>query len=214
MAQGPTKFTFDTAFDTGRPRPKPAAPPPPSFSADDLAAARAAAFAEGEAAGRTAEQAETEAALAAATAQLAAAVADLGARITGAEHQLKADAAALGHAIARKLCQTLTADLPMAEMDAMVNDCLTELRDEPRIVVHVAGAVLDEARSRFEAAASGGAFPGRLIVLADDTLGTGDVRVEWAHGGVLRDEKALAATIESAVNRYVTAQATGRALRS
>ncbi|MFA5122312.1 hypothetical protein [Zavarzinia sp.] len=214
MAQGPIKFNFDNAFDTGRPRPKPAAPPPPSFSGDDLAAARAAAFAEGETAGRAAQQAETEAALASATAQLAAAVADLGARVTGAERRLKADAAALGHAVARKLCQTLTAGLPMAEMEAMVNDCLTELRDEPRVVVHVAGAVLDQARSHFETAAAAAAFPGRLIVLADDTLGLGDVRVEWAHGGVLRDEKALAAAIESAVNRYVTAQAAGHALRS
>ncbi|MDD3444298.1 MAG: FliH/SctL family protein [Zavarzinia sp.] len=205
MSNRPVKFTFDNAFDAGTPRAKPAVPPPPSFSAEDMAAARAAAFAEGEAAGR-AEQAEAnEARLAGASERLGEALRGIAQHLAAGESHLRADAAALGHAVARRLCETLTEDMPLAEMDAMVGHTLADLRDEPRVVIHVAGDLLESAKPLFEATAEAQAFPGRLVILGDDTMKGGDVRVEWAHGGVLRDADALSRAVESAVARYVTA---------
>ncbi|PWR21825.1 FliH/SctL family protein [Zavarzinia compransoris] len=207
MNRDPVKFTFDTDFNPNPARPKKtAAPPPPTFSLDDLNAARAAAHAEGMAAGRAEQAADNDARLAEAEERLGAALSALRDQLAASEARLRADAASLGHAVARRLCEALTARLPLAEMDAMVADCLTDLKDEPRVVIHVADSLLDEARARFLAQAEARAFPGQVVVLGDAQLAPGDVNIEWTNGGILRDGAALAEAVASAVDRYVTAQ--------
>jgi flagellar assembly protein FliH len=42
-------------------------------------------------------------------------------------------------------------------------------------------------------------FEGRIIVIGDEELGPGDVRLEWAEGGVARDRASFERAIESAV---------------
>lgn len=208
MNGGPVKFTFDNDFHAPAvPRPKPAAAPPaPSFSADEISAARAAAFAEGRAEGRREAEAEIAAALTAAVARTGEVLVDLADTLTRGEARLQADAAALGLAIARRLCPALTRALPLADMEAMVAECLADLKDEARVIVHVAPGMIDEARPRLEAIAAAQAFPGKMIVLAGSELAPGDVRVEWAHGGIARDTGALAQAVESAVNHFIAAQ--------
>jgi len=205
MNQGPVKFTFDADFNSTPARQKQALPPAPSFSEDELNAARAVARAEGVAAGRAEQAAETEARLAQSLEQVASQLAALRDRLAEDEQRLRADAAALGHAIARRLCEALTAQFPLAEMEALVGESLTDLRDEPRVIIHVADSLLDEARRRFEALAADMAFPGQLVVLADRRLAPGDVSIDWTNGGILRDGAALAEAVASAVNRYIAA---------
>lgn len=204
MAQDPVKFTFDTSFETATRR-KPQAPAEPTFTLADLEAARAEAFARGEAAGIAAQAQANAAALASAGDALAAQLALVAGTLSAQDADLKADAAALGHAVARRLCETLTQNMPLAEMTAMVTACVQDLKDEARIVVYAHPDLLDEARAQFDAAVAAQAFPGRLIVLADQALARGDVRVEWAHGGILRDMAALNRAVDAAVNRYVAA---------
>lgn len=206
MAKGPVKFNFDADFNTRPARQKPVLPPAPSFSEDELNAARAVARAEGVAAGRAEQAAENEARLAQSLEQVADRLAALRDQLAADEQRLRADAAALGHAIARRLCEALTARLPLAEMTALVGDCLSDLRDEPRVIIHVADSLLGEARGRFETLAADMAFPGQVVVLADRRLAPGDVSIDWTNGGILRDGAALAEAVASAVNRYIAAQ--------
>jgi flagellar assembly protein FliH len=44
--------------------------------------------------------------------------------------------------------------------------------------------------------------------MAEDGLAAGDCRIEWADGGVARDEAATLAVIDDAVARYIAARAT------
>lgn len=206
MTKGPVKFNFDADFNTRPARQKPVLPPAPSFSEDELNAARAVARAEGVAAGRAEQAAENEARLAQSLEQVADRLAALRDQLAADEQRLRADAAALGHAIARRLCEALTAQLPLAEMTALVGDCLSDLRDEPRVIIHVADSLLGEARGRFETLAADMAFPGQVVVLADRRLAPGDVSIDWTNGGILRDGAALAEAVASAVNRYIAAQ--------
>ncbi|MCW0180702.1 MAG: FliH/SctL family protein [Zavarzinia sp.] len=209
MNGGPVKFTFDNDFQAPAQAQRPkavVAPPPPSFSADDLSAARAVAFAEGRAEGRHEAETAIAAALADAVARAGEALAGIADTLVQGEASLQADAAALGLAIARRLCPALTRDLPLADMEAMVAECLADLKDEARVIVRVAPGMIDEARPRLEAIAAAQAFPGKMITLADDELVPGDVRIEWAHGGIARDTRALASAVESAVNHFIAAQ--------
>ena len=45
-------------------------------------------------------------------------------------------------------------------------------------------------------------FEGRIIVLGDDGMSPGDVRIEWADGGVVRD----AGAVDEAVQRVLAGQ--------
>lgn len=207
MAQDPVKFTFDTDFMAPAPRAVTAAPPPPpSFTSDDLAGARAAAYADGLAAGRAEAEASLAAALLAATERAGDALSGIGAHLARHDAALKADAAELGLAVARRLCAALTREAPLADMEAMVAECLADLKDEPRIIVYVSAQIIDEARPRFEAIAAAHAFPGKMIMLPADDLVPGDVRLEWAHGGITRDTRALSAAVETAVSHYTAAR--------
>ena len=44
------------------------------------------------------------------------------------------------------------------------------------------------------------------MVLADPQLAPGDCRIEWADGGVNRNEAAILATVEEVVGRYTAAR--------
>ncbi|RJF94608.1 hypothetical protein D3874_01895 [Oleomonas cavernae] len=206
MAHEPVKFTFDTSFEAPGSRRKQQAPPEPTFTAAELDAVRQQAFAQGEAAGRAEQARANAAALAQASTALAQEISAVTQSLAGRQAALTADAATLGHTVARRLCETLTAALPLAEMTAMVTACIQDLKDEPRIVVYAHPDLLDEARPLFEATAAAQAFPGRLIVLADQALARSDVRIEWAHGGILRDMGALMRTVDATVGRYVAAR--------
>jgi flagellar assembly protein FliH len=45
-----------------------------------------------------------------------------------------------------------------------------------------------------------------LVVLAQEDIALGDCRIEWADGGVNRDNAAAEAAIGEAVARYVSAR--------
>lgn len=202
----PVKFTFDTEFETARSKRKPALPPAPSYSQAELDGACAAAAAKARDHGRREAEAETAAALAAATARLEARLAEVAAALGARDGRLEAEAARLGHVIAGRLCEALSQTLPLVELEALVGAVLREVRDEPRLAIHVADDITDAARERFLAAARAAAFPGEITVLADGDLKRGDCRIEWAQGSALRDSAALAQAVEDAVGNYVAAR--------
>jgi len=45
-----------------------------------------------------------------------------------------------------------------------------------------------------------------LAVISDETLAPGDCRIEWADGGIVRDNTATASAIDETVARYVAAR--------
>jgi flagellar assembly protein FliH len=210
------KFLFETSFDREQSeRAKAAAaakaaaeqPPVPTFSEEEMEAARQAAFAEGKAAGLAeAEGAQAE--------RLAAAVEGLPPYFTQLGEALAADAEALrretlGAAITvvRKLFPQLARDHGLEEIQAVVDACLERLRDEPRVVIRCADADLDSLRESIEQSAAQSAFEGKLVFLADERLAAGDLRVEWADGGAERDQAALWKEIDAVIARALKPQA-------
>jgi flagellar assembly protein FliH len=49
-------------------------------------------------------------------------------------------------------------------------------------------------------------FQGRLIILAEPEIATGDCRIEWADGGVVLERAAIDAKISELVGRYVASR--------
>jgi flagellar assembly protein FliH len=199
----PVKFTFDTPFDEPQAAAPAEEPPPPVFTLEDVEAARAEAHAAGRAAGEADAMDRIEARVAEASGAIEAALARLLARQTGELAELRADAGEIAYAVASKLAPTLIARTPLAEVEAMVEHCLGEIAEEPRVVVRIADALVGELKERIDGLAEAAGFPGQVVLLGDPTLAPGDARVEWAHGGAERNQRTVAAAVDAAVGRYI-----------
>lgn len=204
-------------------------PPPPAFGEAELGAAREAGFQEGVAAGREAghvqgyaegHAAGLEEGTAAGRAEVAATVEALGAqaldRIAHGVASLIAERDAsnaarrdqpvhIALAIVRKLLPELARRSGVAEIEAMVRACVTELIDEPRLVVRVADDSLDIVRERLEATITSRGFGAKLMIVGDPALAAGDCRIEWAEGGAERDTARLLADVEQCAARLLEA---------
>ena len=178
-------------------------PPQPTLSERDLVEAKAAAFAEGEAHGR-------EAALAEASGSVEQRCSELLEQITAAlPDSLRAEetaysaacreSLALAKATFKKLFPRLEQQAALAEVEALVETSLAQLRQEPRIVLRLPDALLDPMRDRLDDLTHSQGFEGKVVLLADPELGPSDVRVEFADGGMERCAKQLWSEIESRI---------------
>jgi flagellar assembly protein FliH len=117
--------------------------------------------------------------------------------------EMRRQSVELAHAVAMKLAPALMRRHPLEEIEALVLQCLAELRDEPRIVVRASDSAVAAMKSRIADIAASSAFEGQVVLIPDDTMQAADCRVEWADGGVERDGAALQQRIGAAVDRFL-----------
>jgi flagellar assembly protein FliH len=200
------KFLFDVPFDGSRPKvernyaPK---APPPKFSADEIEAAKAAAFAEGEAAGRQAAYGEHQQNLEQALRTIAQ---QLRAIAIGQEHArvaASAEATELAVAIARKLAGRLIERQPLDQVEALVLRCMDDMRDEPRLVIRAAEPVVQQLDAKIDQLVAQSGFGGKVALVPDETMALTDCRINWADGSAERRQTALEQEVDQAVERYL-----------
>jgi len=203
------KFLFDTSFDEadGRRRQNASAPakrkpePPPTFSEAELAAARAQAFEEGKQQGFEQAKQQQEQTIAEALTGLATKLEALARGFAEAEEARGQAALQAALSMVRTLFPRLAGSQAMAEIEAVIAECLERLHEEPRIVVRVADALLDPLRERLGPLAARSGFEGKMVLLVDETLGDSAVKVEWADGGAERDPRQTWREIEEILTR-------------
>jgi len=213
------KYLFDTSFESEREREAKARaaaeaeaaaePPAPTFSEEELEAARQAAFAEGKAAGLAEAEQSHAKRLADSVAGLPPHFDRLSQELEHLETERQRGALEAAVTVVRKLFPRLAREGGLEEIRAVVEACLERLRDEPRLVIRCADGDLDKLRERVEGSTSRSSFEGKLVFLADETITAGDVRVEWADGGAERDQAALWKEIDAIIARAL-APATAR----
>lgn len=197
------KFLFDHDFDGGNSSAARRRAKVEMFQTEDLDAARAEGFSEGEQRGRQLAEQEIEAAASSTLGMIASGIDDCRIALDDLERRQGAEAARIGVAIGRRLSETLLARFPETEIESLIMNCLRELRDEPRLVVRTSETVADNLRDRIDQMATGSGFAGRVVLLPDDAMGPQDARVEWADGGASRDHAATEAAIAEAVDRFL-----------
>jgi flagellar assembly protein FliH len=126
--------------------------------------------------------------------------------LSGIEARLETEAVDVAVAVAGKLAPELIAREPFAEISALATDCFRHLVKAPHVAVHIGPDIYDVAKDKLEEIARARGFEGRLVVIAEEALAPGDCRIEWAEGGIVRDEAATRAAIDDAVARYVAAR--------
>jgi flagellar assembly protein FliH len=200
----PAKFLFDTDFSApDRSREKAASA---AEVAQKIAAAEARAYRDGFDAGQREAQAESARRTALALEEIKIGLQGIGMGFSGIETRMETEAVEIAVAVARKLCGALIAAEPLGEISGLVAECFSHLVATPHLVVRINDQLYDLAHQKIEHMAKASGFQGRLVVLAEPEIATGDCRIEWADGGVVLDRAAIETKINELVGRYVASR--------
>jgi flagellar assembly protein FliH len=210
----PAKFLFDMDFsapDKSRERPA-----TPSEIAQKIASAEARAYRDGYDAGQREAKAESDRRAALALEEIGIGIKDIEARFSGIETRMETEAVDVAVAVARKLCSELILREPLGEITALGSNCFSHLVSTPHLVVRVNDSLYEIARERIERLARQNGFEGRLVILAEPEIESGDCKIEWADGGVVLERAAIEAKINELVGRYMASrnQAATQAMRT
>ena len=200
----PAKFLFDTDFsapDRMRERPATAAE-----VAQKIAAAEARAYRDGYDAALREAKVESDRRAALALETIGVAIKGIAARYSTIESRMETEAVDVALAVARKLAGELIAREPLGEVTSLVADCFAQLVSTPHLVVRINDSLYEAAHARIEALAKQSGFAGRLVILAEPDIATGDCRIEWADGGVVLERAAIEAKINELVGRYIASR--------
>jgi flagellar assembly protein FliH len=207
MMPAATKFSFDTTFDLAEPvdarKAEQEAPPPePTFSAEELAAARAEGFDAGQQSAFEASNASLESAVSQALSDIAGQLAALGPACQSGLDQCRREAIGIAHAIGRKMVETSARDTALQAIEDIVGTMLTRVIDEPRVVIRVHNDILDTLQQRMASVTASSGFPGSVILLSEPDMEIADCRIEWADGGGDFSIDAVLAEIDTMIGRY------------
>ena len=199
------RFLFDTSFDGANGElimePPGREPPAPQFGEEDLERARAEGFGAGREAALQQARLQAEEALVRTEQRVSDSLEALLRQWTATERRLVEEATEATGLMLRKLFPVLAKTAGLAEIEALIGDCLTRVREEPRIVVRVAAEQIEAITARIGAVTAQRAYEGKVVVIADDSLAAGDALVEWADGGAQRDSARLMTAMDAAIAR-------------
>jgi len=200
----PAKFLFDHDFaapDVAKERAASAIE-----VAQQIAEAEARAYRAGFDAARNEAKAESDRRAALALEEIGISIRAIAGRFSTVEERMETEAVDVALAVARKLCTELFAAEPLTEMMALVSDCFRHLTSTPHIVVRINDALYDAAREQIEQLAKRSGFEGKLVILAEPEIPSGDCKIEWADGGVTLDRGTIEAKINELVGRYLASR--------
>ncbi len=203
MAQ-PSKFLFDTDFSAPEKTRERAATA--AEIAQKVAAAEAVAYRNGYEAAQREAKVEADRRVAAALEQINIHLQGISARFAGVETRMETEAVEVAVAVARKLCSALLAAEPLGEITGLVHDCFAHLVATPHLVLRINDSLYELAHEKIEKLAKQSGFEGRLVILAEPEIASGDCRIEWADGGVVLERAAIEAKINELVGRYMASR--------
>jgi flagellar assembly protein FliH len=201
-----TRFLFDTEFsDSSAPvdAGKAAAEITAVYSEKDIEALKLQAYEEGLQLGKTEAMETVESTLASSLETVAIQLQQLSENHNAELHIIKQDAASLALAIAGKLAPALIEQSPFNEMEAIIKDCLSELPEEPRIVVRAPEQACEFLKPQVDTLSAQTGFQGNIILLPEESMKASECRVEWADGGVERNIQDTETKLSAIINEFV-----------
>ena len=199
-SSAPRKFTFDTVFDGERvitpPKPK------RTFTLEELEAARADAYAQGQRS--TVAQAEAQAAQA--LRETAGAMRAAFAHLSDVAHAHRSDSARLALACARKIADAALDQFPEQPALAALEALSRELDAQPRLLVRASPANVERLGAALTAAAESVGFAGLVVVKADASLPPAAFSFDWGEGRAAFDPAAASARVEAALETALAAE--------
>jgi flagellar assembly protein FliH len=203
-----SRFLFDNEFANAaaveREKEKQPVAPPPVYTEEQYQTALANAFEEGRLQGEQAANAEKEMAANNLLENINEQVQQLNESQSSVHSIVKKDAAEIAVLCAQKIANSLLEQSAEKEVFKLVENCLADMIEEPRVVVRASEQVCESLKGRIDALTMSSGFQGQLILLPDDSKTGANCRVEWADGGVEKDIAEITEKVSEIVNRYVS----------
>lgn len=189
---------------------------PPSGSArrkaltdEDLAAARAEGFAQGE----QSELVRVEQATSETLRAIAHMMQMMLGRLHDEAHSLRADALDVALVAARSIAGLALEKYGADRIEAVVSEAVSQLRDTPRLVVRVSPDLAPVIEDRLIGCAREAGFTGEIAIRADAEAQIGDCTLDWGDARIIHDRAATLATIEASARHWLaSADAEGLSL--
>jgi flagellar assembly protein FliH len=199
------RFTFDRAFPQTTERFVPIEEKEPTLTVSEhqklmdlaVAGARTEAFIEGQAMARDEETAR----LARAMEAVSMALEQVRHELDGIHASASGEALRFALAFATRLSGTLVERQPLVPIEEAAQRIFDDLRGAPHVAVRVSADLVEPTRDRLQAIARDKGYEGRLIILGEPDILPGDVRIEWADGGIVRNGAAAADVLSLAVEQ-------------
>ncbi len=199
----PLKFNFDTSFaragdpDEGEEKEV-------TFSEGEMKSAREEAYQDGVAAGLAKAQDSAENLLTCELQVITGQLDDMNKGMLAQMYNIRAEASDLALQIAKKLSPALIARAPLAEVESLLDECLSHLSAAPHVVIRIADTLAGPLRERVDSFVCERGYEGKIMILDEPEMQRGDCRIEWADGGIQRDTQGLQSVIERAVMRHIS----------
>lgn len=134
-------------------------------------------------------------------------------QMLGLVHQMKAvedqarqEAMTFARIFAEKLAGRLIEQSPLATIEATARAILDDLRGAAHVAVRVAPPLVDSCKSRLGLLLRENGIEPKLFVFPDPDIATGDCRIEWADGGIVRDRDKLSYLIDKSLDMLLPQQ--------
>ena len=201
-SSAPRPFAFDTVFDDSG---SIAWQPPvrrKHYSAEEVEAARAAGFAEGE---RSAI-AQAEARAADALADIARAARSALGALQGIAHEHRVGSAQLALASARRIADAALDRFPEAPAAAALEALVREIEAQPRLMVRVAPDLLERIQDALNHTAEAIGFEGQILTRAESALPAAAFVLDWGDGKAVFDPQDAATRVAAALEAALAAE--------
>lgn len=210
------KFLFERSFDDEKPEvveeqeheeeeeePEEVVP---TFSEEEVNAAREEGFAAGKEEGIREAAEATERDILAVMGQLGEKFSDLFKAKETADAAILDSAISVAVGIARKIFPALNDKNALGEVERMVVETLEHLLEEPIVTLYLNSGLLAPFEERIEALKTQAGFKGEVKVTVGEDVAPGDCRIEWSGGGAKRDSAELWQKIDEIVERNLSGE--------
>jgi len=198
---GARKFTFDTEFAGQEDRMAPAARARQkrTLTTEELEGLQAEARQQGESHATVRAAESLERTVSALTIAIRAALDVSHAEIEG----VRAEAAHLALAMARKIAPAALAALPAGDVENALRQAMHQAIAEPRLTLRAAPNVVEALEARIDSIAQEEGYDGRVLLAADAGMQGADCRIEWRGGGAERNEQIIEQALTALIaNRF------------
>ncbi|MBW3558151.1 MAG: flagellar assembly protein FliH [Proteobacteria bacterium] len=197
------RFAFETVFDDqGAVAFEPPAPKKRAFTVEEIEAARAEGYAQGE---RSAVV-KAEAAQAAALREIAGAITGALGALAGVAHTHKEGAAALSLVCARAIADAALDCFPQAPAEAALRALTGELETTPRLIVRTGAGEPERLRQALERVADEAGLTGAVQVKAEPGMARAAFIFDWGDGRAAYDPEPAAARVREALAAALAAE--------
>lgn len=176
----------------------------PTFSEEDLAAARREGFDEGKLEGVRESRESAETNIAAAMKIAGDKLSDLFAIQIDANQLITKEAVSIAASVAQKMFPSINELGALTEIANMTEEILGHLIEESRVDIFVNETLADDIRGRISNSALALASTGEISVIADPNIALGDCRVTWGDGMAERNAENLSREIDAIVERAIS----------